>query len=110
VGHHPSVARRPLGMHPFLQERLHAVLPPGVRIHKHKEPDETNLAAPTVKLSVALGILALRYEPMDPTAVTDQRSAFEYVVGRPRRGKAVRGDRLDGWLRPLARARGLHAA
>lgn len=76
-----------LGMHAFLQERLQAVLPQGVRIHKYKEPDETNLAAPTVKLSVALGILTLRYEQMAPTAVCDQRSSFEYVVGRARRGK-----------------------
>jgi len=78
-----------LGMHPFLQERLQAVLPQGVRVHRFKEPDETNLAAPTVKLASALGILTLRYEQMAPTAVCDQRTAFSYVVGRSRRGKLL---------------------
>jgi hypothetical protein len=78
-----------MGMHPFLQDRIQAVLPQGVRVHRFKEPDETNLAAPTVKLSVALGILTLRYEQMAPTAVSDQRSTFRYVVGRSRRGKIL---------------------
>ncbi|MBW2527204.1 MAG: hypothetical protein JRI23_23685 [Deltaproteobacteria bacterium] len=75
-----------LGMHPFLQERLQAVLPQGVRLHRFKEPDHTNLAAPTVKLATALGILTLRYQQMGPTAVSDDRATFRWVVGRARRG------------------------
>jgi hypothetical protein len=76
-----------LGLHAFLQERLEAVLPPGVRVHKFREPDHTNLLAPTVKLATALGILALRYQPMAPAAVSDERSTFKYRVGRARQGK-----------------------
>ena len=78
-----------LGMHPFLQERLEAVLPPGVRVHKFREPDDTNLGAPTVKLATALGILYLRHQPVAPTAVTDDRTSFEYLVGRAKRGKLL---------------------
>jgi hypothetical protein len=76
-----------LGLHPYLQERLDAVLPQGVRVHKFREPDHTNLAAPTVKLATALGILALRYQPMAPASVSDERAAFKYRVGRARQGK-----------------------
>jgi hypothetical protein len=75
-----------LGMHAFLRERLEAVLPSVVRVHKFREPDATNLGAPTVKLATALGILALRYQPLAPTAVQDDRSGFGYRVGRAKRG------------------------
>jgi hypothetical protein len=78
-----------LSMHPFFQERLAAVLPSGVRIHKFREPDETNLAAPTVKLATALGILLLRYHPVVPAEVTDDRASFNYRVGRAKRGKLL---------------------
>jgi hypothetical protein len=76
-----------LSMHPFFQERIEAILPPGVRVHKFREPDETNLAAPTVKLATALGILALRYQPLAPTAVSDDRDAFSWLIGRAKQGK-----------------------
>jgi hypothetical protein len=78
-----------MGMHTFLQERLAAVLPEGVRVHKFREPDETNVSAPTVKLATALGILAMRYQPMAPAAVTDDRANFNYKVGRAKRGKLL---------------------
>ncbi len=76
-----------LGMHPFLQERLEAVLPEGVRVHKFREPDHTNLSAPTVKLATALGMLTLRYQNMSPSAVSDDRTGFSFLVGRAKRGK-----------------------
>lgn len=76
-----------LGMHPFLQERLEAVLPEGVRIHRFREPDATNVAAPTVKLATGLGILALRYQPLARAEVSDDRAGFKYRVGRAKRGK-----------------------
>ncbi len=83
-----------LAMHPFLHERLNAILPNGVHIHRFREPDETNLAAPTVKLSTALGILALRFQPLAPAAVSDDRDKFSYWVGRAKRGGFYRV--LDG--------------
>ena len=78
-----------LSMHPWLQERLEATLPPGVRIHKFREPDDTNLNALTVKLATAHGILALRYQPLQPTAVKDDRAAFGWRVGRSKQGKLL---------------------
>ncbi len=78
-----------LAMHPFLQERLEARLPPGVRIHKFREPDGTNLGAPTVKLATALGILERRRRPFAPTAVRDERAGFGYRVGRAKQGRFV---------------------
>ena len=78
-----------LGMHPFLQERLEAELPPETRVHKFREPDDTNLARPTVKLATALGVLVLRYEPVGPAEVTDDRAGFNYRVGRAKRGKLL---------------------
>ncbi|MCA9620959.1 MAG: hypothetical protein KC731_18180, partial [Myxococcales bacterium] len=75
-----------LGMHAFLQERLDAIVPQGTRVHKFREPDETNVAAPTVKLATAFGILALRFQPMAPSEVTDDRASFDYKVGRAKRG------------------------
>jgi hypothetical protein len=78
-----------LGMHPVLQERLDAVLPEGTRIHKFREPDETNVAAPTVKLATSLGILSMRHSPVAPAEVVDDRSSFNYRVGRAKRGKLL---------------------
>lgn len=76
-----------LSMNALFQEGLEAALPKGVRIHKFREPDSTNMAAPTVKLAPALGILALRFQPVAPSAVHDNRTAFHYRVGRAKRGK-----------------------
>lgn len=78
-----------VSMHPFLQERLDAVLPEGVRIHKFREPDETNVAAPTVKLATSLGMLQMRYNPVAPAEVVDDRASFNYRVGRAKRGKLL---------------------
>ncbi len=78
-----------LGMHPLLQERLEAILPQGVRSHKFREPDETNLSAPTVKLATALGILTLRYQPLAPSAVSDDRAGFGWRIGRSKQGKLL---------------------
>jgi hypothetical protein len=78
-----------LSMHPFLQERLEALLPQGVKVHKFREPDDTNLAAPTVKLATTLGILMLRYQNLGPAEVNDDRASFNYQVGRAKRGKLL---------------------
>jgi hypothetical protein len=76
-----------LGMNAFLQERLEAELPPGAKLHRFLEPDDTNLARPTVKLATALGILALRFTPVAPSQVSDERAGFTFRVGRAKRGK-----------------------
>ncbi len=78
-----------LAMHPYLQERLEAALPEGTRVHKFREPDDTNLARPTVKLAPSLGILQLRYAPLSPTEVVDDRAGFNFRVGRAKRGKLM---------------------
>jgi len=75
-----------LGMHAFLLERLEAVLPSSVKVHKFREADHTNLSAPTVKIATALGILTLRQQHMGPTQVSDDRSSFKFRVGRAKRG------------------------
>ncbi|MCC6522260.1 MAG: hypothetical protein IT373_06335 [Polyangiaceae bacterium] len=78
-----------LGMNTFLQDRLQAVLPQGVRLHRFKEPDDTNLAAPTVKLAVALGILTMRFQHMGPSKKRHAAEVFTYQVGRARQGKLL---------------------
>jgi hypothetical protein len=78
-----------LSMHPYLQERIEAALPPAVRVHKFREPDGTNIDAPTVKLATAHGILALRYHPLQPATVKDDRAAFGWRVGRVKQGKLI---------------------
>jgi hypothetical protein len=90
-----------VGMHAVLQERLDAVLPKGVRMHKFREPDHTNLNAPTVKIATALGILTLRYQPVGPSEVSDERTTFNFRVGRAKRGKLLtvldQGSGFDVW-------------
>jgi hypothetical protein len=90
-----------LMLNAHLQERLEAALPKGVRLHRFREPDHTNVAAPTVKLATALGILALRHLPLGPAQVTDDRSSFAYRVGRARHGKLYTvldaGAGYDSW-------------
>ena len=76
-----------LGMNQYLQDQLQAVLPQGVRLHRFKEPDETNLAAPTVRIATALGVLAMRLQHMGPTKKKRARETFAYRVGRARQGK-----------------------
>jgi len=76
-----------LSMHAYLQERLEAAFPAGTQVHKFREPDDTNLARPTVKLATALGMLQCRYHPLAPSEVSDDRAHFSYRVGRAKRGK-----------------------
>ncbi|MBM4358342.1 MAG: hypothetical protein FJ096_09565 [Deltaproteobacteria bacterium] len=78
-----------VSLHPQFQERVEALLPPGVKVHKFREPDHTNLHAPTVKLATGHGILALRYQPLQPATVKDDRTAFGWRVGRSKQGKLL---------------------
>ena len=76
-----------LGMHPYLYERLAGQLPSNVKIHRFKEPDKTNLAAPTVKTATALGILSMRFDRLGAVPRAEKRDAFRYRVGRARHGQ-----------------------
>jgi len=76
-----------LGMNTNLQDMLTKALPPNVRVHRFREPDRTNLAAPTVKTAVALGALSLRLDKIGVTRRTEARDAFRYRVGRSRHGQ-----------------------
>jgi hypothetical protein len=78
-----------VGMHPYLQERLEAALPKEARLHKFREPDDTNLSRPTVKLATAFGILVQRFSPLAQAEVVDDRAGFAYRVGRAKRGKLL---------------------
>jgi hypothetical protein len=76
-----------LSMHNGLQDMLTKALPSTVRVHRFREPDRTNLSAPTVKTSTALGALALRLDKIGVTRRSEARDAFRYRVGRPRHGQ-----------------------
>ena len=76
-----------LGMHPYLYERLTHQLPPSVKVHRFIEPDKTNLAAPTVKLACALGVLGMRFDKIGSTPRVEKRDAFRHRVGRGRHGQ-----------------------
>jgi hypothetical protein len=82
-----------MSMHLGFQDLLTKALPSNVRIHKFREPDRTNLSAPTVKTSTALGALSLRLDKIGVTKRTEQRDAFRYRVGRARHGQLA--DVLD---------------
>ncbi|WP_437932249.1 hypothetical protein WMF37_24360 [Sorangium sp. So ce291] len=82
-----------LGMNPRFAELLAGVLPPGVQVHRFKEPDKANLGAPTVKMAVALGALSLRFDRIGATLRAEKRDAFRYRVGRARHGQLA--DVLD---------------
>lgn len=82
-----------MSMHMGLQDAITKVFPSNVRIHKFREPDRTNLAAPTVKTACAVGILAMRYEKIGAFTRSEQRDAFRYRVGRARHGQLL--DVLD---------------
>ncbi len=82
-----------MGMHPFFDQELSRSLPPNAQIHRFKEPDKTNLQTPTVKTSVALGVLGLRYDRIGAVARAEMRDAFRYRVGRARHGQLA--DVLD---------------
>jgi hypothetical protein len=82
-----------LGMHSFLAERLASALPGNVALHRFKEPDKSNLAAPTVKTATALGVLAMKLDKVAAVRRTEERDAFRYRVGRARHGQLA--DVLD---------------
>src|SRR5262249_2057322 len=76
-----------LGMHPAFADKLARELPANVQIHRFKEPDRTNLAAPTVKTATVLGLLSTRFDKVGLAQRTEQRDAFRYRVGRARHGQ-----------------------
>src|SRR5262249_40133728 len=64
-----------------------------VQIHRFKEPDKTNLAAPTVKTATALGVLSMKLDKVCAVRRTESRDAFRFRVGRARHGQLA--DALD---------------
>lgn len=82
-----------LGMHPFLFEQLTSELPQGVKIHRYKEPDSANLAAPTVKTACALGVLSMKLDRVGVGLRSEKRDSFRFRVGRSRHGQLA--DVLD---------------
>ena len=76
-----------LGMHPLFAELLAEALPPSVQIHRFKEPDKSNLAAPTVKTATALGVLSLQLDRIGAMLRAERRDNFRYRVGRARHGQ-----------------------
>nr|AYM54079.1 hypothetical protein [Byssovorax cruenta] len=82
-----------LGLHPFFAEALTRALPAGVQLHRFREPDKTNVTAPTAKTATVLGVLGMKYERIGAVRRADTREAFRYRVGRNRYGQLV--DALD---------------
>lgn len=76
-----------LGMHPLFLELLEEALPPGVHLHRFKEPERVNPTAPTAKTSTALGVLALRLDRLGAQLRVEKRDNFRYRVGRARHGQ-----------------------
>lgn len=76
-----------LGMHSGFGDRIARELPSNVQVHRFKEPDKTNLTAPTVKTATALGVLSTKYDKVGLMQRTEQRDAFRYRVGRARHGQ-----------------------
>jgi hypothetical protein len=76
-----------MSMHTGLQDMITKSLPSNVRVHKYREPDRTNLTAPTVKTATVLGALALHFDKIGVTSRREQRDAFRYRVGRSRHGQ-----------------------
>ncbi|NUP04688.1 MAG: hypothetical protein HOW73_01360 [Polyangiaceae bacterium] len=74
-------------MHTGLQDMFTKALPPNVRVHRFREPDRSNLSAPTIKTATALGALSLRLDRIGVTRRTEKRDAFRYRVGRARHGQ-----------------------
>ncbi len=76
-----------LGMHPLFAELLAEALPQNVQIHRFKEPDRSNLAAPTVKTCTAMGVLSLQLDRIGAMLRAERRDNFRYRVGRGRHGQ-----------------------
>jgi hypothetical protein len=82
-----------VGLHQGFAEKLAEKLPPVVKIHRFKEPDSANLAAPTVKTACALGVLAMKFDRVGAGLRSEKRDAFKFRVGRNRHGQLA--DALD---------------
>jgi hypothetical protein len=82
-----------MGLSPLFGEELARALPANVQIHRFKEPDKTNLAAPTVKTSTVLGVLGMKFDRIGATLRSESRDTFRYRVGRNRHGQLA--DALD---------------
>lgn len=76
-----------LGLHPVLQDALRKLLPEVASMHRYREPDKTNLGAPTVKTAVTLGLLAMKNDKVGATLRSESRTPFRYRVGRARHGQ-----------------------
>jgi hypothetical protein len=82
-----------LGMHATLGDKLAKALPAQVKLHRFQEPGKGNMAAPTVKTSAALGVLAMRLDRVGARRRSEDRDVFRYRVGRGRHGQLI--DALD---------------
>ncbi|MFO0553222.1 MAG: hypothetical protein U0271_32850 [Polyangiaceae bacterium] len=76
-----------MSMHTGLQDLFTRSMPANVRVHKYREPDRTNIGAPTVKTATTLGALSLRLDRIGVTRRREHRDAFRYRVGRVRHGQ-----------------------
>lgn len=76
-----------LGTHAYFNERLSSAIPSKVAIHRFKEPESTNLAAPTVKTATVLGVLTMKAERVIAIPRQDERTSFRFRVGRARHGQ-----------------------
>jgi hypothetical protein len=76
-----------VGLHPTLQDALRKLVPEAAMIHRYREPDKTNLGAPTVKTAVTLGLLAMKNDKIGATLRSETRTPFRYRVGRARHGQ-----------------------
>lgn len=82
-----------MSMNNGLFDQLSKSLPSNVKVHRFREPDRTNLTAPTVKTATANGALAIKLDKIHVVSRGEQRDAFRYRVGRPRHGQLA--DVLD---------------
>ena len=64
-----------------------------MHVHRFREPDNTNMGAPTVKTATVLGTLMMRWDRIGAVLRSEQRETFRYRVGRHRHGQLT--DVLD---------------
>lgn len=76
-----------LGLHAKVYETLRAAIPEGASLHRYREPEKSNLGAPTVKMAAALGAIALRMDRIGAVTRAEKRGPFRYRVGRARHGQ-----------------------
>jgi hypothetical protein len=82
-----------MGMNQRFADHFLKPLPQSVLVHRFREPDKSNISAPTVKTATALGVLAMRFDRVGPKLRAEKRDAFRYRVGRARHGQLA--DVLD---------------